>query len=126
MRGADMSDYTVMSTGIKTDAMEKKTRTLIRLERLEGKPVCSNVDGENQDEVFEMLGDCLAEQLYEHPEYRGQMKTMFRDILRNTPKSIDLYLNGIAFAVCGAFCLIGALWVCSQLAHGILHLLGVV
>ena len=71
-------DNRTITSAVGVGDFKKVDRTLIRLERIDGENVCASVTGENQDEVFEMLGDCLAEQLYDHPEYRKVMKKMFR------------------------------------------------
>lgn len=114
-----MDNYTVVSTAIKPEKMEKKERTLIRLERIDGENVCASVDGENQDEIFEMLGDCIAEQLYKNPEYRKPMKKMFRHILINTPRDFEIPANGLLATAIGTFALIGFVWTAATLIHGL-------
>lgn len=98
---------------------KKVDRTLIRLERIGGENVCANVDGENQDEIFEMLGDCIAEQLYKHPKYRKQMKKMFRHMIRNTPMWFDTPANGWFATLLCTFAAIGFIWFSANLIHGI-------
>ena len=107
------------ATGMGDSDFKKVDRTLIRLERIDGKNVCASVDGENQDEVFEMLGDCIAEQLYNNPEYRKPMKKMFRHILVNTPRDFEIPANGLLATAIGTFALIGFVWTAATLIHGL-------
>lgn len=111
--------FTYAPTGLGDGDFKKVARTLIRLERVDGENICSNVDGENQDEIFEMLGDCIAGQLYDHPEYRKPMKKMFRQILVNTPRDFEIPANGWLAAAIGAFALIGFIWTFANLFHGL-------
>ena len=114
-------NFTVVSGTL--DDYKEVERTLIRLERVDGKTVCSTVDGENQDEIFEMLGDCLAEQLYEHPEYKSDVKDMMHVIYRELREQNGA-VNWIATATIGGFCLIGIVWSISVIAQGIARLFG--
>lgn len=116
-------DNKTITSAFGSGDFKKIDRTLIRLERIDGENVCANVDGENQDEVFEMLGDCLAEQLYDHPEYRKSMKKMFRQILIHTPRDYEIPANGWLAAAIGAFALIGFIWTGSTLIHELWSLL---
>lgn len=112
-------DNRTITSAVGVGDFKKVDRTLIRLERIDGENVCASVTGENQDEVFEMLGDCLAEQLYDHPEYRKVMKKMFRQILIHTPRDFEIPGNGWLAAAIGAFALIGFIWTGATLIHGL-------
>lgn len=112
-------DYTVVST-----AIEPTQKTLIRLERIDGENVSNVVDTEDYGEAFEMLGDCLVEQLYKHPEYRSPVKKMFRMIIRDSQTRDDRY-NKWLTAIVACFALIGAIWTISQFVGGIARMIGV-
>lgn len=112
-------DNRTITSAFGSGDFKKVDRTLIRLERIDGKNVCASVDGENQDEIFEMLGDCLAEQLYKNPEYRKTMKKMFRHILINTPRDFEIPANGLLATAIGTFALIGFVWTAATLIHGL-------
>lgn len=116
-------DNRTITSAVGVGDFKKVDRTLIRLERVDGENVCASVTGENQDEVFEMLGDCLAEQLYNHPEYRKVMKKMFKHIIYHTPRDFEIPANGWLVAAVGAFTLIGFIWTGSTLIHGLWTLL---
>ena len=115
----DNRTVTTAAIGMGSGNFKKVDRTLIRLERIDGENVCASVNGKNQDEIFEMLGDCLAEQLYKNPEYKKPMKKMFRHILINTPRDFEIPANGWLVAAIGAFSLIGFIWTAATLIHGL-------
>ena len=112
-------DNRTITSAVGVGDFKKVDRTLIRLERIDGENVCASVTGENQDEVFEMLGDCLAEQLYDHPEYRKAMKKMFRQILIHTPRDFEIKADGLLATAIGTFAVIGFVWFSANLIHGL-------